>query len=411
MFAVLNSSVTINEWLLIAVIALVCILAFVIFDYFRANREKEREKREIREKLDFAVKERDEAIASAQAKDLAALSISKEILNPINAIRTVVGLVADEDINDEIREYCEVLKISADSLAHTANEVLGYSEEEIDESSVRPDPDEKKLFIPDAKLLLVDDNKVSLKVAKALINLFKPKIVSADNAYEAIDRIRNGEKFDLIFMDHLMPGMDGMEATKHIHELEGDGSRTPIIALTANTDGNLEQSFFNAGMCDFLAKPIVVKQLKAILRKWIAKDKQIYVDPSEAVSDHFTDKYRPERAIKDYWNDFAIFKDVLILFKEQGDLVFSKLLNGDEKDLEDALAVLSRYTRSIRALKLEDILYDLVEAYSSPDKDGLEELVNRASEEYGHVCESIKTFIDSREDEAGKEVDPESLTN
>ena len=315
MFAILTTSVSINEWLLILVIALACILAFVIFDYFRATKEKEREKAQMQERLDHADKERDEAIALARAKGTAATGISKEILNPINAIRTVVGLVADEDITDEIREYCEVLKISADSLAHTANEVLGYEAEEIDESAVRIEPDEKKLVIPDARILLVDDNKVSLRVAKALIKIFKPEIVSADNAYEAIDRIRNGEKFDLIFMDHLMPGMDGIEATKHIHELEGDGSRTPIVALTANTAGNLEQTFFNAGMCDFLAKPIVVKQLNAILRKWIAKDKQMYVDSAEALTDYMLDNYRPERAIKDYWNDFPLFKDVLILFK------------------------------------------------------------------------------------------------
>ncbi len=411
MFALLNTSVSTNEWLLILVIALVCILAFVIFDYFRATKEKEREMAQMQERLDHANKERDEAVALARAKETAATGISNEILNPINAIRTVVGLVADEDITDEIREYCEVLKISADSLAHTANEVLGYEEEDIDETNVRSEIDEKKLVIPDARILLVDDNKVSLRVAKALINLFKPEIVSADNAYEAIDRIRNGEKFDLIFMDHLMPGMDGIEATKHIHELEGDGSRTPIVALTANTAGNLEQTFFNAGMCDFLAKPIVVKQLNAILKKWITKDKQIYVDASEALTDYMQDNYRPERAIKDYWNDFPLFKEVLILFKEQGDLVFSKLMEGEDENLEEEITKLSRYTRSIRALKLEDMMYDLVEAYSSPDKEGYAEIVDKASKEYGRVCEIIKTFIDSRSDDRDKENATDTLTN
>ena len=212
-------------------------------------------------------------------------------------------------------------------------------------------------------------------------------------------------------MDHLMPGMDGIEATKHIHELEGDGSRTPIIALTANTAGNLEQTFFNAGMCDFLAKPIVVKQLNAILRKWIAKDKQMYVDSAEALTDYMLDNYRPERAIKDYWNDFPLFKDVLILFKEQGDLVFSKLLDGEDENMEEEITKLSRYTRSIRALKLEDMMYDLVEVYSSPDKEGYAEILDRAAKEYGHVCEIIKTFIDSRSAEREKETSTDSLTN
>jgi len=410
-FTVLATSVSINEWLLIMVIALFCILAFVIFDYFRATKEKEREMAQMKESVEHAEKERDDAIVLARSKDTAVSGISKEILNPINAIRTVVGLVADEDITDEIREYCEVLKISADSLAHTANEMLGYEEEDIDEDSVLQSSDEKKLVIPDARILLVDDNKVSLRVAKALINIFKPEIVSADNAYEAIDRIRNGEKFDLIFMDHLMPGMDGMEATKHIHELEGDGSRTPIVALTANTAGNLEQSFFNVGMCDFLAKPIVIKQLTAILRKWISKDKQMYVDASETLSDFTQDNYRPERAMKDYWNDFSLFKEVLILFKEQGDLVFSKLLKKEDSDLEEEITKLSRYTRSIRALKLENMMYDLLEAYSSPDREDYEEIVDKAAKEYGNVCEIIKTFIDSRTDAKTQETSFESLTN
>jgi CheY-like chemotaxis protein len=212
---------------------------------------------QMQERLDHANKERDEAVALARAKETAATGISNEILNPINAIRTVVGLVADEDITDEIREYCEVLKISADSLAHTANEVLGYEEEDIDESNVRSEIDEKKLVIPDARILLVDDNKVSLRVAKALINLFKPEIVSADNAYEAIDRIRNGEKFDLIFMDHLMPGMDGIECFHAIREqINGSNNDTPVIILTANAGSDYQNMYIEEGFNDYVLKPV-----------------------------------------------------------------------------------------------------------------------------------------------------------
>ncbi len=144
------------------------------------------------------------------------------------------------------------------------------------------DPDANKVetkkahsFVaPTAKVLVVDDNQVNLKVAKGLMAPFKMQVETAKNGAVAVELIKDN-KYDLVFMDHMMPVMDGIDATAAIRSLEGDYFKNlPIIALTANALIGAKELFVNEGMNDFLAKPIEIKKLNDILRKWIPKEKQ-----------------------------------------------------------------------------------------------------------------------------------------
>ena len=397
MILALTAANSINEWLLIGTIVAVCVLAFVIFDYYRSTQEYKRDTRALTDEIE-KLKQETETIRTERDSNKTALEgISHEILTPINAIRTVVGMVDGEEVSNEIREYCDVLKISAQSLAHTANSVFGYTEEDIEESEQKMSGDAPRLIIPDAHIMVVDDNKVNIKVVTSLLNTFKADIVAVDNAYEAIDRIRNEEKFDIIFMDHLMPGMDGIEATKHIHELESEGSRTPVIALTANTGGDIEERFFNAGMCDFLAKPIALSQLERILKKWISSDKQKLVKSTEVVAEKGYEIYRPEKAQADYWSDYSLFKEVLMLFVRSGDMIVSRINDKPDDDFVYELTKFARYTRSIRATKLEKQVFELIESADSPDEDVYHTKTGAVSDEYARVKEAINSFIASKE--------------
>ena len=129
------------------------------------------------------------------------------------------------------------------------------------------------ITITGARALIVDDNDINLKVSQGLL---KPYGLTTDTAGSAAEGIRliNKTKYDIIFMDHMMPGMDGVEATKAIRGYDDAYHRSvPIIALSANTIEGVEALFKSAGMNDFLPKPVETALLEACLKKWLPPEK------------------------------------------------------------------------------------------------------------------------------------------
>lgn len=126
---------------------------------------------------------------------------------------------------------------------------------------------------PQAHILLVDDNKVNLKVAEGLLKPYQMQIDKAESGPAAIELVKQ-HSYDLIFMDHMMPGMDGVEATKLIRELNNDYySKLPIVALSANAVRGAREMFLTSGMNDFIPKPIEMRALDRVLRKWLPEEK------------------------------------------------------------------------------------------------------------------------------------------
>ena len=124
--------------------------------------------------------------------------------------------------------------------------------------------------MPYGSVLVVDDVESNLYVAKGLMMPYKLSVETVMSGFEAISKIKNGNVYDIVFMDHMMPKMDGMEATKIIRGL---GYDLPIIALTANALIGQSEIFRANGFDDFISKPIDVRQLNAALKKYV-RDKQ-----------------------------------------------------------------------------------------------------------------------------------------
>jgi CheY-like chemotaxis protein/HPt (histidine-containing phosphotransfer) domain-containing protein len=129
----------------------------------------------------------------------------------------------------------------------------------------------------DVSVLVVDDNSVNLTVAQGFLATHNIKADTAESGFQAIEKIR-AKPYDLIFMDHMMPGMDGIETTRRLRALakEGDSAwlaGVPIIALSANAVTGARESFLEAGMSDFLPKPIEGHVLNRILGKWLPEGK------------------------------------------------------------------------------------------------------------------------------------------
>ena len=128
---------------------------------------------------------------------------------------------------------------------------------------------------PTVRILLVDDNKVNLKVAEGLLRPYKMCIEMAYSGRQAIEMVQS-RVYDLVFMDHMMPEMDGVETTRSIRSMEDERFRVmPIIALSANAVRGAREMFLEAGMNDFVAKPIEMRIMDRTLRRWLPADKVI----------------------------------------------------------------------------------------------------------------------------------------
>lgn len=127
---------------------------------------------------------------------------------------------------------------------------------------------------PDARIMVVDDNKTNIQVVLSLMKCYQFKITPCLNGEKALELLQRDLKFDLILMDHLMPGMDGIETTIKIREqIPSLNSKVPIIALSANLVGDLGEKFLKNGMDDILEKPIDRNKLDKTLKKWLPDEK------------------------------------------------------------------------------------------------------------------------------------------
>jgi two-component system, sensor histidine kinase and response regulator len=138
---------------------------------------------------------------------------------------------------------------------------------------------------PTARLLVVDDIATNLKVVEGLLAPYKTTIDTCMNGLQAIELVKRSvsekHEYDIVFMDHMMPGMDGIEATTAIRAWEKEQQekgntrkQVPIIALTANAVVGMKEMFIENGFNDFISKPIDVSKLDEILNHWITEEKR-----------------------------------------------------------------------------------------------------------------------------------------
>lgn len=135
-----------------------------------------------------------------------------------------------------------------------------------------PEPETGSLLVRDAVILVVDDNEINRIVSSDMLNSFDAEVVCAEDGYEAVSLCEQ-QRFDLIFMDHMMPGKDGIETTLEIRAGKGPNSETPILALTANVVNDMKSHYLKNGMNDCIAKPIEMHDLEQALAKWLPGEK------------------------------------------------------------------------------------------------------------------------------------------
>ena len=198
------------------------------------------------------------------------------------------------------------------------------------------DKHDQSLNASAANVLVVDDNEFNLRVADGLLSLSQIKAVLAFSGREAIDLVKEND-YDIIFMDHMMPEMDGVEATAEIRALGGKYEQIPIIALTANAIQGAREMFLENGFNDFVSKPIYVQDLNDSLIKWLPKDKVVF---GTQQSDAEPDEHESEAAASA--DDERDFWDMLGEIDEINIKIGLNRVSGMESMYRDSLELLSK---------------------------------------------------------------------
>jgi signal transduction histidine kinase/CheY-like chemotaxis protein len=147
--------------------------------------------------------------------------------------------------------------ISSLNLSDLINETISYA--------LRKQIFDGKFSIPNAKVLVVDDNLVNLDVAAGILSRYKASVTTVASGEDAVSNVEYG-KFDIIFLDYMMPGMDGIDTLKAIRNLDIEYAKTvPIISLTANVVSGAREMFLKEGFTDYLSKPIEIDSLEKVL--------------------------------------------------------------------------------------------------------------------------------------------------
>ena len=131
----------------------------------------------------------------------------------------------------------------------------------------------EKFTAPEAQVLVIDDTELNLKVFQGLLKQTKVQIDTADDGPSCLAMTKE-KKYDILFLDHRMPGMDGIETLERLKAMEGNpNTEVPVVALTANAVSGARESYIAAGFTDYLTKPIDSNQLENMLLRYLPKEK------------------------------------------------------------------------------------------------------------------------------------------
>ncbi|MGN1102002.1 MAG: response regulator, partial [Huintestinicola sp.] len=253
---------------------------------------------------------------------------------------------------------------------------------------------------PKARVLIVDDNAINLKVAVGLMQPYHMQLMTAESGSAAINMLRSKD-IDIVFMDHMMPEMDGIEATKIIRNMEGEYyKKLPIIALTANAVNGVREMFIREGLNDFLAKPIELSALDRVLRYYLPKE---YIQAPAATVYSGNDRrqscnkynyegsamFDPDKGLMYTGGNADAYREILEMYAKKGpekkkfiDELFEKK---DWKNYIIEVHALKSTSLSIGAVKLSELAKELESAGKAKSYGTIEKKNSILSDMYGEI--------------------------
>ena len=241
-------------------------------------------------------------------------------------------------------------------------------------------------------ILLVEDNVINQKLAQHLFKGFGYLVDVAGNGLEALSAVKR-QRYDLVFMDMQMPEMDGLEATREIVKLwPAPGDRPKIIAMTANAMASDRDACFEAGMDDFVLKPISVTVLGDVIRRWGTGN----VGPAQAttatVSDAVLDPVQIAQ-IKEV-DDADMLQDIVQQFVQSGATVPGSVRDAlacaDDKAIVRILHTFKGSAATFGAMRVANICALLEDRLRDGNKDGWDALLDQLRDEHVTACAALE---------------------
>lgn len=171
-------------------------------------------------------------------------------------------------------------KIVVQSVYGSGSKFTFYIKQQISKSTLQIKKEESitKLELYDKKVLIVDDNDLNIKIAKRMLETYGITIETCTSGLECLDLIKNGSKYDLIFMDDMMPKMSGTETLHILKEIPT--FKDKVVVLTANAIEGMKDKYLDEGFDDYLSKPIEKKELERVLKRFLTKEiEHVNFDP------------------------------------------------------------------------------------------------------------------------------------
>jgi two-component system, sensor histidine kinase and response regulator len=251
------------------------------------------------------------------------------------------------------------------------------------------------------RALVVEDNVVNQKVAALLLRKYGCRVEVASNGEEAVELVRR-QCFDLVFMDCRMPVMDGCEATRRIRAMDREwASSMPIVAMTADTMPGDHQRCLDAGMSDFLSKPVLGIDLEAMIQKWSAPRE--CPDPEEGtMHDNHDDQVLDMEvvaALRELGGDDdpELFAEFVTLFLEDTPPRLQALIEGlqstDANAVRQSAHALKSSTANLGAMGLSELFRAIEVAGREGDLERAAPLIEESGHEYQRVEDALRAEI------------------
>ena len=266
-----------------------------------------------------------------------------------------------------------------------------------------------------ARVLVVDDNEMNLKVADNLLALFGIKAELTSSGYDALELVKSSH-YDLILLDHMMPKLDGKETLDRMRKEHLIDGSTKVVALTANAINGAKDDYLSSGFDGYLSKPVEIDALEAVLKTWLpdevlnlGEDDVLEFEPQTASEDvsannmnSFISKLKEngfdtDMALSFCAGDVDFYKELLgdyaEGFEERKSELDDSLKAHDLHEFEIKIHALKSASKTIGAVKLSEDAYELEKAASREDEAFINDYYGMFTGDYAKAVSDIKEAL------------------
>lgn len=269
--------------------------------------------------------------------------------------------------------------------------------------------EKEKVEFPKAKVLLVDDNMVNLKITAGLLENFKIAADSVQSGEDCIDMLKK-EKYHLVLLDQFMPGMTGVETLRGIRRIPGEYyQELPVLCMTADFGGEVREHLISQGFQDYIAKPIKIYYLERFLRKYLPEELMVLTkredteEPAkqkEEVVDSGSLSLQPEVGITTVGGSEETYITILNTYYKEG---LDKLAeipkiyeSGDIQLFTTNVHSVKGSSASVGATGISAVFKALEMAGKSSDTEYIEKNLNKALEQFSMLLEEVRIYLYER---------------